>query len=99
MYILRCSDNTLYVGSTNNLERRMNQHHLGEGSRYTKSRQPVELIYIEEFSRIDEAFNREKQLKKWSRKKKLALIKKNEKRLKYCAECKNESHFKNKGKE
>ena len=74
MYILKCSDGSYYTGSTVNLEIRFHQHQHGEGAHYTKKRLPVELIYFEEYSRIDEAFYREKQVQHWSRKKKEALI-------------------------
>jgi putative endonuclease len=74
MYILKCSDGSYYTGSTNDLERRLWQHQNGEGALYTKTRLPVELVYYEEYERIDYAFYREKQVKDWSRKKKEALI-------------------------
>jgi len=74
MYILECSDGTYYTGSTINLELRLQQHQNGEGANHTKKRLPIKLIYLEEFQRIDEAFNREKQVQGWSRKKKEALI-------------------------
>lgn len=74
MYILLCSDDTYYTGSTKELEERFDQHQMGEGSNYTKNRLPVKLIYFEKYDRIDVAFNREKQVQKWSRKKKEALI-------------------------
>ncbi len=75
MYILECSDGTFYTGSTKNLGRRLNEHNFGEGANYTKKRLPVSLIYYEEFTRIDWAFEIEKQVQGWSRKKKKALIK------------------------
>jgi putative endonuclease len=86
MYIVECADGTFYTGSTKNLERRIAQHN-GEflshelsdeedgAANYTKSRRPVKLIYCEEYPRIDEAFQREKQVQGWNRKKKIALIK------------------------
>ncbi len=86
MYILECSDGSFYTGSTKNLERRLKEHQGGHldtttssslddrGANYTKKRRPVKLVYYEEYSRIDEAFYREKQVQGWSRKKKLALI-------------------------
>jgi len=95
-YILKCSDGTYYVGSTKNLELRLLQHQAGEGANYTKKRLPVELIYYEEYARIDEAFYREKQLQGWSRKKKEALMRENYKDLKNLSECKNDTHFINK---
>jgi len=74
MYILECSDGSFYTGSTKNLEKRLREHNNGVGANYTKNRLPVELIYFEEYERIDEAFYREKQVQGWSRKKKLALV-------------------------
>lgn len=74
MYILKCSDLTYYTGSTWILETRIEQHKVGEGAKYTKCRLPVELVYQEYFSSIKTAYEREKQVQKWSRKKKEALI-------------------------
>jgi len=74
MYILLCSDGSYYTGSTNDLERRLEQHQNGEGANHTKKRLPVSLLYYEEYQRIDEAFYREKQVQGWSRKKKEALM-------------------------
>lgn len=75
MYILQCSDGSYYVGSAADLEKRIMQHQKGEGAKYTARRLPVRLVYAEEFSRIDEAFQREKQVQGWSRAKREALIK------------------------
>ena len=74
MYILECSDGSYYTGSTTDLERRLAQHQNGEGANHTKKHSPVELVYYEEYERIDQAFYREKQVQGWSRKKKEALI-------------------------
>jgi len=74
MYILECGDGSFYAGSTKDLRLRMEQHKNGEGAEYTKNNLPVKLVYYETFDRIDSAFNREKQIQKWSRAKKLALI-------------------------
>ena len=74
MYILECSDRTLYVGSTRNLEGRLWQHQVGEGAIYTQTRLPVRLIYFEQYDRVDAAFRREKQVQGWSRAKRLALV-------------------------
>lgn len=63
-----------YTGSTKHLELRIEQHQNGEGANYTAKRLPVKLIYAEEFTRIDEAFYREKQVQGWSRAKKEALM-------------------------
>ncbi len=74
-YILKCSNDKYYTGSTIDLERRIAQHQAGEGANFTRKNLPVELVYYEEFQRIDQAFYREKQIQGWSRKKKEALIK------------------------
>lgn len=74
-YILECSDKTLYVGSTNNLEKRLREHNeLKSGAHYTKIRRPVVLKYKEELPSLSDARKREAEIKKWSRQKKLALF-------------------------
>ena len=90
-YILECSDNSYYTGSTIDLIRRLKQHMDGEGANHTRSRLPVKLVYFEEFDRIDSAFYREKQIQGWTRKKKEALIKKLPSQLNELAKCHNES--------
>lgn len=82
MYVLLCGNGQYYVGSTRNIELRMEQHQMGEGANFTKKHLPVKLVYFEEFDRIDEAFNREKQIQRWSRMKKEALISGDIRRLK-----------------
>jgi putative endonuclease len=74
VYILKCANGKYYTGSTRDLERRLLEHQNGEGANFTKKHLPVVLVYVEVFSRIDHAFNREKQIQGWSRKKKEALI-------------------------
>ncbi|HJG07096.1 MAG TPA: GIY-YIG nuclease family protein [Megamonas hypermegale] len=74
-YILKCSDNTLYTGWTNNLAKRIKTHNAGKGARYTRGRLPVKLLYYEIFSTKQEAQRREVQIKKLSRQEKLSLIK------------------------
>ena len=73
-YILKCSDGSYYVGSTTNLENRLKTHNQGKAATYTAKRRPVKLVYHEEFKCLDEAVQRERQVKKWSRAKKEALI-------------------------
>ena len=70
MYILECSDNSYFTGSTIDLKRRIQQHQNGEGANHTKKRLPVKLVYFEEYNRIDIAFYREKQVQRWTRSKK-----------------------------
>ena len=74
MYILRCADGSYYVGSTRNLEKRLDQHYSGYGAKYTACRLPVEIVFSEEFNHIGEAYKREKQVQNWSRAKREALI-------------------------
>lgn len=74
VYILKCNDDSYYVGSTKDVGKRFWQHSNGIGGGFTCERLPIHLIYVEIFTRIDHAFEREHQLKKWTRKKKTALI-------------------------
>jgi putative endonuclease len=74
LYILECNDGTYYTGSTKNLEKRLQEHENSIGANYTKKKLPVKLVYFEEYSRIDEAFYREKQIQGWGHSKKKALI-------------------------
>lgn len=76
-YILRCRDGSLYTGWTNNLEKRLNCHNAGKGAKYTKARLPVELTYFETFQTKKEAMQREWEIKKMTRKEKIALIEEN----------------------
>ncbi len=75
VYILECRDKSLYVGSTNNLERRLDQHNNSKsGAHYTKIRRPVILKYSEKFNTLNESRKREVEIKGWNRSKKIALI-------------------------
>jgi putative endonuclease len=74
VYILQCSDETLYIGSTNNLTKRLHAHnHLKSGAHYTKIRRPVILRYQELMKNLGEARKREVQLKRLTREEKLKL--------------------------
>ena len=73
-YILRCSDNSLYCGWTNNLEKRLASHNAGTASKYTRTRRPVELVYFEEFETKQEAMSREFHIKRMTRGEKMRLI-------------------------
>ena len=74
VYILRCSDDSFYVGHTDDLELRFAQHQSGACGGYTSERLPVELAWASEMPSRDEAIQREMQIKRWSRAKKAALI-------------------------
>lgn len=74
VYILRCGDDTLYTGITNNLEARVVKHEQGAGAKYTKGRGPFQVIYQEEYPDRGEATRRELQIKDLSREDKLKLV-------------------------
>lgn len=76
VYILKCNDESLYTGWTNNLEKRLKAHALGKGAKYTKARLPVQLVYHEEFEDKILAMKREYEIKQLTRVKKLELISK-----------------------
>lgn len=76
IYILRGSDNSLYIGQTNNLEKRVREHteHLYKSAKFTREHSGFKLVYMEEYKTRLESMRREKQLKGWVRVKKEALI-------------------------
>lgn len=75
VYLLNCSDNTLYCGMTKDLERRLNQHNRGRaGAKYTRARRPVSLVYAREFPDRASAGRFEYQLKQLDRAQKLQLL-------------------------
>ena len=75
VYILECSNKALYTGITTDLERRFNQHRVGDGGHYTRSNRPIKIRYYETCESRSEALKCEAQIKRWSRTKKLALVK------------------------
>lgn len=74
IYIVECSDKTLYTGYTNNLDNRIKVHNQGKGAKYTRMRLPVKLVYFEEFDNKSDACKREYFIKQMSRKEKENLI-------------------------
>ena len=75
VYILECSDGTLYCGWTNNLEKRLQEHNEGKnGAKYTRGRRPVKLVYHEPCPTRSDALKREREIKALPRLKKLRLI-------------------------
>jgi putative endonuclease len=74
IYIVRCSDKSLYVGHTDDLDSREKTHNEGRGSRYTARRRPVQVVYFESHESSESAIARERQLKRWATNKKEALI-------------------------
>ncbi|MBS3907388.1 MAG: GIY-YIG nuclease family protein [Syntrophaceae bacterium] len=74
VYILRCAGNSYYTGHTDNLDKRIVAHQTGEIEGYTSTRLPVTLVFADEFPTREEALDRERQIKGWSRKKKEAMM-------------------------
>jgi putative endonuclease len=74
VYILECTNGSLYTGITNDVERRFNEHKTGKGGHYTRSTGVVKVLYTEEHPDKSSALKREAQLKGWRRDKKLSLI-------------------------
>ena len=70
VYILQCADGTLYTGWTNDLQKRLKAHNEGKGSKYTRARLPVNLVYFEELSTPNEAMSREWHIKKLTKNRK-----------------------------
>jgi predicted GIY-YIG superfamily endonuclease len=73
-YLLRCNDGSFYAGHTDDLERRMTEHHFGASTGYVAQRRPITLVWSETFATRDEALSAERRIKGWSRAKKQALI-------------------------
>ena len=74
VYIVKCSDKTFYTGITNNINLRLETHNLGKGAKYTKSRLPVILVYLEPVDDKSSALRREIEIKKLNRSQKINLI-------------------------
>ncbi len=83
VYLVKCADNTLYCGYTNDVSKRIAAHNNAKGAKYTKTRLPVTLVYCEQCRGKSEALKREHQIKKLTR----------EQKLKLCAEFKIENHI------
>jgi putative endonuclease len=78
IYIVECSDGSLYTGYTTDVSRRVSEHNSGSGAKYTRGRTPVELVYTETFESKSEAMSREYEIKQLSRNQKTALFKESE---------------------
>ena len=95
VYILRCSDNSLYTGITNDLERRVNEHNDRKfPAAYTFKRRPVVLVWYQDFTEPNQEIYFEKKLKGWSKANKEALIKGDFDMIETLAECRNATHYK-----
>ena len=73
-YVLRCDDGSLYTGYTTDISRRVEEHNLGQGAKYTKSRTPVRLVRVELFNEKGEAMSREHEIKQFSKENKEAIV-------------------------
>lgn len=94
--MVECSDESYYTGVTNDVDRRVWEHNEGiDPESYTYSRRPVKLVYSEYYQYVYDAIGREKQIKRWSRAKKKALIESDENKLIELAKCKNMTSSKN----
>lgn len=74
VYVLLCEDQSLYTGITNDLDKRFLEHKSGKGGGYTRSHQPMKMVYSEEVSSKSEALKREFEIKSWSRSKKIQML-------------------------
>jgi len=74
VYILLCSDDSLYTGITTNIEERIEKHNQGKWAKYTSGRTPVRILYSQEIGNRSEASKEERRIKKLSRKQKLEII-------------------------
>jgi|WetSurMetagenome_2_1015567.scaffolds.fasta_scaffold40550_1 putative endonuclease len=96
VYILECADDSFYVGVTNDVGRRFIEHIRGIHDRaFTYERRPLKLVFCRQFTKPLEAIQYEKQVKGWTRSKKIALIKNDIGKLHELAGCQNDSHSKN----
>ncbi|HLJ31908.1 MAG TPA: GIY-YIG nuclease family protein [Candidatus Babeliales bacterium] len=83
VYILKCANDAYYIGHTDNIEQRLSEHHLGAiPNCYTKTRRPLELVFLQDFPTRDTAFHAERQIKGWSRSKKEAYMRSDWEKLK-----------------
>ena len=82
VYVLRCKDNSLYCGQTNNLEKRIKEHNDSKNisTKYTRGRRPVTLVYMEKVKTVSDALKREREIKKLSKEKKELLVQRPKKR-------------------
>ena len=74
IYILKCADNSYYTGHTDDIEKRLNEHYQGKSPCYTQKRRPIKLVFMQDFSSRYEALTAERKIKKWTRRKKEALM-------------------------
>ena len=99
-YMVLCVDDSFYVGVTNDVTQRVIQHNSNDDPKaYCHPLRPVQLVFVRPFFDVNDAISYEKQIKKWSRKKKWALALGELDVVHKLAECRNDSHYKNLDKE
>jgi putative endonuclease len=74
IYVLLCADNSLYTGSSNNVDKRFEDHKKGKGSKYTRSHKPLKIVHQETLVTKSEALKREAEIKSWPRSKKISSL-------------------------
>lgn len=74
VYILQCEDGSLYTGYSNNVEKRFLAHKNGKGAKYTKSHKPIKIVFVEKFTNKLDALKREREIKSWSKSKKIKFL-------------------------
>lgn len=74
VYVVECSDGSLYTGYTTDVDRRVEEHNSGKGAKYTRGRTPVEVVHVEEFGERGDAMSREHEIKSLSRGEKESLV-------------------------
>ncbi len=74
LYVALCADGTLYVGIAKDVDARIKVHNSGRGARYTSRRRPVRLVYTETVGTVGDALRREREIKRWSRPKKVTRL-------------------------
>ena len=89
VYILECSDGSLYTGSTSDIERRLAEHRKGILGGYTATRRPCKLVFVQHFPDVSEAVRAERQIKGWTRAKKLALVSGDFELVRVLSRCRN----------
>lgn len=75
VYLIECSDKSIYTGISTDVTRRFNEHKNGKGGHYTRSRKVIKILYTEKFKTRSQALKREAEIKSWKKEKKLKLVK------------------------
>ncbi len=74
VYVVKCKDNSLYTGYTNDIEKRLEKHNHGTGAKYTRGRRPVKLFFCQSYKTKSDALKAEAKIKKLDKKEKIKMI-------------------------